>query len=100
MELIKVAENALTVELSWSDCSLLAHLCRRALAADALHDAADFGLADGYSRAMIALFEAGGMATWAHTVEREHFTVEHFRGGVPLIPPAPPAPEPERDTAD
>ncbi len=39
------------------------------------------------------------MATWAHTVERRHFTVEHFREVVPLIAPAPGA-EPERGTAD
>ncbi len=35
MELVKVGENALTVELNWSDCSLLAHVRRAALEADA-----------------------------------------------------------------
>ncbi len=100
MELVKVAENTLTVELSWSDCTLLAHLCRRALQHDALGDAPDFALADGYARTLVALFEVGGMASWAYTVGRDRFTIEHFRGVVPLTKPDPPAGASERGTAD
>ena len=84
MELVKIAENALTVELSWSDCSLLAHLCREALLHDALGEAVQFGLADGYARTLIALFEAGGMATWAHTTTREEYTIEQYRQVEPI----------------
>ncbi|MBW3656655.1 MAG: hypothetical protein KY444_11180 [Gemmatimonadetes bacterium] len=84
MELVKVAENALTVELAWSDCSLLAHLCREALMHDALGDTAPFGMLDGYARTLIALFEAGGMATRAHTTTREEYTLEHFRQVEPV----------------
>ncbi len=100
MQLINVAENALTVELSWSDCTLLAHLCRRALQADTLHDAPEYGIADGYARTLIALFEVGGMASWAHTVERDRFTIEHFREVVQLTKPEPLLREPDRGTAD
>ena len=100
MELVKVAENALTLELSWSDCNLLAHLCRRALECDALGDSPAYSLADGYARALVALFEVGGMATWAHTVRRDRFTIERFRRITPEIVPAPPAAGPESGTAD
>ncbi len=100
MELVKVAENALTVELSWSDCNLLAHLCRRALETDALHDAPAFFLADGYARTLIALFEVGGMASWAYTVRRDRFTIEHFGEVVPLTRPDPLAGGLEHSSAD
>ncbi len=84
MELVNIAENRLTVTLDWSDCTMLAHLCRRALESDALHDAPAWSLADGYARTLVALFEAGGMATWAHTVEEERFTLEAFRAVAPV----------------
>ncbi len=73
MELVKVSENALTVELDWADCSLLAHLIKRALSADALYDAPEWSMAHGYARTLVALLEAGGMATWAYTCTREEF---------------------------
>ncbi len=100
MELVKVEENALTVELSWSDCSLLAHLCRRALEADALGNVPAYAMTDGYARALIALFDAGGMASWAYTVRRENFTIERFRQVAPVTTPDPVAREPEPSTAD
>ena len=86
MDLIKVAENALTVELSWGDCTFLSHLIREALGRDALPDGADFALADGYARTLAALLEAGGMATWAYTVEQQDFTIEEFRTVAPVTP--------------
>ncbi len=89
MELIKVEENALTVELSWSDCNLLAHLCRHALRYDALGDAPSFPLADGYARSLVALLEVGGMASWAESRLGDGFTIEHFRGVTPLRIPGP-----------
>ncbi len=85
MELVNIRENALTVRLDWSDCTMLAHLCRRALEHDALHDARAYSLADGYARTLIALFEAGGMATWAHTTTEDEYTLEHFRTVAPVV---------------
>ncbi len=84
MELIKVEENALTLELSWADCTLLAHLCRRALEADALGSVPVYAMTDGYARALVALFEVSGMASWAYTVRRDRFTIEHFRQVAPV----------------
>ena len=83
MELVNIRENALTVELSWGDCTHLGMLIRRALDSDALHDAPDYGLADAYAYTALALLEAGGMASWAYTVEREGFTLEDFRAAAP-----------------
>ncbi|MDP9375313.1 MAG: hypothetical protein M3Q65_23265 [Chloroflexota bacterium] len=84
MDLVNIRENALTVELDWADCTLLAHLIKRALESDALHDAAAWSMADGYARTVLALLEAGGMATWAHTTTEEDFTLEHFRTVAPV----------------
>ncbi len=84
MELVNIAENALTVKLDWSDCNMLAHLIREALSHDALHDAVAWSMTDGYARTIVALLEAGGMATWAHTTTEEDFTLENFRTVAPV----------------
>ncbi len=85
MDLVNIRENALTVDLDWADCTLLAHLIRHALNRDALHDAADWNMAHGYARTVLALLEAGGMATWAHTTTEDEYTLEHFRTVAPVV---------------
>ena len=86
MELVSIRENALTVELSWGDCNHLAHIIQRAIERDALSDTADFALTDAYARTVLALLQAGGMATWAYTCTREEFTLEEFRAVAPTTP--------------
>ncbi len=71
MHLVKIAENALTVELDWADCTLLAHLIREALSYDALHDADNWSMTHGYAQTVAALLEAGGLASWAYTCTEE-----------------------------
>ena len=84
MQLVKIAENALTVELDWADCTLLAYLLREALSYDALHEADNWSMTHGYAQTVAALLEAGGMATWAYTTEQERFTLEDFRTVAPV----------------
>ena len=84
MQLVNIRENALTVELDWADCTLLAYLLREALSYDALHDADNWSMAHGYAQTVAALLEAGGMATWAYTVEQENFTLDEFRTVAPV----------------
>ncbi|MDP9373651.1 MAG: hypothetical protein M3Q65_14600 [Chloroflexota bacterium] len=84
MELVNIRENALTVDLDWADCTLLAHLIKRALENDALHDADNWTQTHGYARTIVALLEAGGMATWAHTTSEEEYTLEDFRAVAPV----------------
>ena len=84
MQLVKIAENALTVELDWADCTLLAYLLREALSYDALHDADNWSMTHGYAQTVAALLEAAGLASWAHTVGREDFTLDEFRTVAPV----------------
>ena len=78
MELVKIAENAMTVELDWAGCTLLAHIIREALSSDMLHDADNWSATHCYARTLISFLEAGGLASWAYTVEQEKFTLEEF----------------------
>ncbi len=84
MKLVSIRENALTVELDWQDCTLLAYLIRKALSYDALHDADNWPLAHGYAQTVAALLEAGGLASWAHTTSEEEYTLEQFRTVAPV----------------
>ncbi len=84
MDLVNIRENALTVDLDWADCLLLAHLIREALRHDALHDADNWTQTHGYARTVLALLEAGGMATWAHTTTEDEYSLEHFRTVAPV----------------
>ncbi len=84
MHLVKIAENALTVELDWADCTLLAYLLREALSYDALHDADNWSMTHGYAQTIAALLEAGGLASWAYTVTEEEYTLEQFRTVAPV----------------
>ncbi len=84
MDLIKVSENALTLELDWADCSLLAYLIRHALNADALGNADNQSMTYGYAQTIAALLEAGGLASWAYTVTEEEYTLAQFRTVAPV----------------
>ncbi len=84
MHLVSIRENALTVELDWQDCTLLAHLIREALSFDALHDADSQSLTFAYAQTVAALLEAGGLASWAYTVTEEEYTLEQFRTVAPV----------------
>ncbi len=84
MHLVKIAENALTVELDWADCTLLAYLLREALSYDALSDADNWSMTHGYAQTVAALLEAGGLASWAYTVTEEEYTLEQFRTVAPV----------------
>ena len=84
MELVSIRENALTVELDWADCTLLAYIIREALSFDALHDADNWSMTHGYAQTVAALLEAGGMASWAYTTEQERFILEDFRTVAPV----------------
>ncbi len=84
MHLVSIRENALTVELDWQDCTLLAHLIREALSFDALHDADNQSMTFAYAQTVAALLEAGGLASWAYTVTEEEYTLEQFRTVAPV----------------
>ncbi len=84
MKLVSIRENAVTVELDWQDCTLLAHLVREALSFDALGDADNQSMTYGYAQTVAALLEAGGLASWAHTTSEEEYTLEHFRTVAPV----------------
>ncbi len=70
--------------LDWQDCTLLAYILREALGWDALHDADNWSMTYGYACTAAALLDAAGLASWAYTVEREDFTIEHFRTVAPV----------------
>ena len=84
MQLVSIRENAVTVELDWQDCTLLAYILNEALGWDALHDADNWSMTYGYACTVAALLEAAGLASWAYTVEREDFTLEQFRTVAPV----------------
>ncbi len=84
MQLVSIRENALTVELDWQDCTLLAYLIREALSYDALHDADNQSMTFAYAQTVAALLEAGGLASWAYTVTEEEYTLEQFRTVAPV----------------
>ena len=84
MQLVDIRENAVTVELDWQDCTLLAYLIREALSFDALHDADNQSMTFAYAETVAALLEAGGLASWAHTVTEDEYTLEQFRTVAPV----------------
>ena len=84
MKLVDIRENAIAVELDWQDCTLLAYLIREALSCDALHDADNWSLTYGYARTAAALLETAGLASWAHTVKEDEYTLEPFRTVAPV----------------
>ena len=84
MQLVSIRENAVTVELDWQDCTLLAYLIREALTFDALGNADNQSMTYGYAQTVAALLDAGGLASWAYTVTEEEYTLEQFRTVAPV----------------
>ena len=79
-----IRQNALTVELDWQDCTLLAYLIREALTFDALGNVDNQSMTYGYAQTVAALLDAGGLASWAYTVTEEEYTLEQFRTVAPV----------------
>jgi hypothetical protein len=79
MDLLKVEENAVTVELSWTDCALLAAIIREARYHDALPKTPDYGMIDAYTRSVEGLLEGAGLASYADFGPKAGYTLEHFR---------------------
>ena len=86
VKLVDIRENAATVELDWADVKLLTHILRYALFHDVGSTTHDPDLTLSYVDTTIAFLEAAGMATWAHTVEEEKYTLERFARVVALTP--------------
>ena len=84
MKLIGIKEDAITVDLNWIDVRLLTYVCEYAKQHDVLGDASDWNMAMGYLEATVAFLYAGGMASWAQTVNPEEYTLERFRELVPI----------------
>ncbi len=91
MQLLSIRENEVRVQLEWGDALLLAHLCRRAQANDALGDAPNWPAVNGHAEALAAFFEAAGLASYATFVlgqpepaEAEEYSLEAFRELYPL----------------
>ncbi len=58
MQLVSIRENAVTVELDWQDCTLLAYILNEALGWDALSDADNWSMTYGYARTAVALLRS------------------------------------------
>jgi hypothetical protein len=91
VQLLSIRENEVQVELEWGDALLLAHLCRRAQANDALGDAPNWPAVNGHAEALAAFFEAAGLASYAtfalgqpEPAEAEEYSLEAFRTLYPL----------------
>ncbi len=86
MNLVDIRENAITVELDWADVRLLAYMLRHAVLHDVGSATAEPVATVSYADTAIAFLEAAGMASWAHTVEEEEYTLERFAEAVPITP--------------
>ncbi len=86
MNLVEIRENAVTVELDWSDVKYLTHIIRHAISHDVGSTTHEPTLVVTYAETAEALLLAGGMASWAQTVGEEEYTVERFAEVVPLTP--------------
>ena len=86
MQLVSIRENELRVDLDWADVKLLAHIIRHAISHDVGSTVHDPDMITSYADTALAFLEAGGMASWAHTVEYQTFTLERFAQVVALTP--------------
>ena len=86
MQLVEIRENAVTVELDWSDVRYLAHIIRHAIYHDVGSTADEPTMLVTYAETVEALLLAGGMASWAQTVEEEKYNLERFLRVVPVTP--------------
>ena len=86
MQLVSIRENEIRVDLDWADVKLLAHIIRHAISHDVGSTVHDPDLTISYADTALAFLEAAGMASWAHTVEYNKFTLERFGRVVALTP--------------
>ncbi len=86
MQLVSIRENEIRVDLDWGDVRLLAFTIRHARQYDVGSGADDPSGMLSYLDTALAFLEAAGLASWAHTVEREEYTLEHFAENVPITP--------------
>ncbi len=86
MQLVSIRENAATVELDWADVRLLSYMIRHAIRHDVGSSTTEPTLFVSYADTALAFLEAAGMASWAHTVEEEKYTLEEFALVAPITP--------------
>ena len=86
MELVNVKENEIQVTLDWADVRLLTYMIRHALMHDVGGTAADPTLMVSYADTAVAFLEAAGLASWAHTVPEEDYTLKEFAQTFPVTP--------------
>ncbi len=86
MQLVGIRENAVTVELDWSDVKYLAHIIRHAIRHDVGSSTYEPTMTVTYAETAEAFLYAAGMASWAHTVDEKTFTLERFLEVVPITP--------------
>ena len=86
MQLIAIRENAATVEFDWSDVKYLTYIIRHAIAHDVGSTASEPVMLVTYAETAGALLLAAGMASWAHTVDEEEFSLARFLEVVQVTP--------------
>ncbi len=84
MQLVEIRENAVTVELDWSDVKYLTYLIRHAIRHDVGSSTYEPTMVVTYAETAEAFLLAGGMASWAQTVTPEEYTLDTFREMVPI----------------
>ena len=84
MNLVGIRENAVTVELDWADVKYLTHIIRHAVRHDVGSSTREPTMLVTYAETVEAFLYAGGMASWAQTVEEEEYTLERFAEVVPI----------------
>ncbi len=86
MQLVDIKENEIRVDLDWADVRLLAFTIRHAMHYDVGSGTEDPSMMLSYLETALAFLEAAGMASWAHTVDREEYTLDHFAENCPIMP--------------
>ena len=86
MRLVSIRENEVRVDLDWADVKLLGHMIRHAISHDVGSTTHDPDMVVSYADTVLAFLEAAGMASWAHTVDYNKFTLERFGRVVALTP--------------
>ncbi len=86
MQLVSIQENEIRVDLDWGDVRLLAFTIRHAMRYDVGSVANEPSMMLSYLDTALAFLEAAGLASWAHTVGQEEFTLDHFAKNFPVTP--------------
>ena len=86
MRLVGIRENEVTVELDWADVKYLTFIIRHGISHDVASTTSEPTMFVSYAETAEALLLAAGMASWAHTVDEENYTVERFLEVVQLTP--------------